>query len=384
MRLVGAMLLLAALTAGCVKGAAMGQVAEDDVLTNWGPFTIEAPKGLDPRSLSLLLSAQQQTKSTGQAKLEVMSIRNLARGALISYAISGPPSGMFRYTLAATPGKFGVMYIPPAPERRTELRQGAKFADVDGIYGAPMGVFTLVSKKRQNGALRVALRSSEERPMTLTATANSVFGLPNLLPIENDGNVMRIRRAFRRGRAWALGKIGMYCGGQPNPNNRMQPNLQVIDDRSVAIKRIMRIHGFVNEIAAGNPGWWQAEEGFHFIAVDPVVIVYARKWPGCTSSFWMLADSWQVKRFLSPVSLDEAHPEWPSAIRSALKLERVRPGMTHAMVAWARGYPLNYGTVETLNSGRRWDYETMAKYAQWAIFKGDTLVEYHGTGGWPR
>ncbi|MBC5814984.1 MAG: hypothetical protein GIW97_00440 [Candidatus Eremiobacteraeota bacterium] len=395
--LVLALFLAAAATAHALSTQSI-QYA--DVVTDWSPFTLTVTDSFDPQSLSLPLMRIEQAKSRTQARLEVIRVRKapfpgLRHGALIEYAISGPPSGMFRYTLKGknlhireigpfASEEFGTIYIPPAPPHRTQLSRGAQFADVYGSYGEPMRIFTVAGAKPLRGSTRVVLLSGDGARITLNSSQNTVFGLPNLLPVENDANVVNLRRRFVRGRAWALGKVGMYCGGQPNPNDSNQPNLQVIDDRSVPIKQLFRVRGLVVDIAAGSPDSWQAEEAFHFFAVDPVVIVYARKWPGCASSFWLLADTWQVNRFFSPVSVDQAHPYWTASIRSALKLERVRPGMTHEMVAWARGYPLDYGTVESLNAKQRWDYDTMAKYAQWAIFKGDRLVEYHGTGGWPK
>jgi|GEM_PF-6519531 len=392
-RLAVAFLLTAAVAPGSSKPVT--HPVQVDVVMDWSPFTLEVGGKFNPRTLSMPLTAQGQTHPTARAKLEIMRVRKAPRARLIEYAISGPPSGMFHYTLKSTvdlligdmpppPGNFGSIFIPPAPDRFTSVKRGAEFADVKGLYGAPMGILTILSAQQQGRTNRVVLRSESGKSIALSAPANNVYGLRGLLPIENDSNVVQLRHTFRRGRAWALGKVGMYCGGQPNPMDSNKPNLQVIDDRSIAIKKIIRVHGFVvSDIASGSPDSWGAERGFHFSAIDPIVIVYKRTWPRCASSFWILADTWQVKRFFSPLSLDEAHPEWSASIRSALKLERVRPGMTHQMVAWARGYPLDYGSVEALNTKQRWDYETDAKYAQWAIFKNDRLVYYIGTGGWP-
>lgn len=196
-----------------------------------------------------------------------------------------------------------------------------------------------------------------------------------------DEHLQRMRSLFEGKTAYVLGKAAAYCDTELSGSQRPLPT--VIDDRSISIKRVFRLRGFVRNIAAGSPGLWGADEAFHFSAVDPLIFVFAHPpahMNGCRVAFFILSDSWQVERFFSPVSLDRAHPEWSAATRSAIRRERVRLGMTHEMVAWARGYPRDYGTPAQLDAQARWDYVLDVKYASWAVFSGDKLVAYRGPG----
>ncbi len=97
----------------------------------------------------------------------------------------------------------------------------------------------------------------------------------------------------------------------------------------------------------------------------------------------MKADVWDFERSYSTIPAKIAHPTWPHRIIQAIYSQEVLPGMTHEMVAWSRGYPSAWGSIEYLKTLDAWKYPSTSPFHYWAYFKRGKLVKFEPDGSPP-
>jgi hypothetical protein len=101
----------------------------------------------------------------------------------------------------------------------------------------------------------------------------------------------------------------------------------------------------------------------------------------CVSASSYFVDTWDFERTFSFDDPNSSHPEWPTTLRQAMLDGQVKPGMSHEMVAFAKGFPSIYGTPDNLEKLSVWTWYPGAWHSAIAHFQGDQLVDY--STPWP-
>jgi len=101
----------------------------------------------------------------------------------------------------------------------------------------------------------------------------------------------------------------------------------------------------------------------------------------CVSASSYFVDAWDLERTFSFDDPNSSNPEWPTALRQAALDGQVQPGMSHEMVAFAKGFPSIYGAPDELDKLSVWTWYPGAWHSAIARFQGDVLVNY--TTPWP-
>jgi hypothetical protein len=292
-------------------------------------------------------------------------------GHPLRVASTRPPSVAFWVTAAAEP--------PEAPG----VGVGAEY-DVDSRSGQladPLLARVVAIRVAFGAERRFVLRPERAHPdsdedLTLTTTE---FSAPNVHPALEDAAVKHARSRFEGRTVWGFGRFQVACG----PTTYEVPHF-----RPLRVVRVVRVRGASGELALGDQ---VANGGFHFSTAAPLLVLFEGPevvFPGAESTtrceFWRLfGDEWQLDLNYSLASPHRAHPEWSAAVLGDLAAGRVRGGMTHAMVAWARGFPNEYGTRDALLKAPVWNYAAGGPFGSRVFFRGDRVVKYEPPGRLP-
>jgi hypothetical protein len=274
------------------------------------------------------------------------------------------------------------LWVPVAAQPPAE-HVGAEY-DVDGRSGQlvdPLLARVVAIRVAIAGERRYVLRPERahrdpDEDLTLTATE---FAAPNLHPALEDAAVKHARSTFEGRAVWGFGRFQIACGATTYEVPRFRP-LRVV--------RVVRVRGAPGELALGDQ---VANGGFHFSTAAPLLVlfegpdvVFSATESTTRCEFWrFFADEWQLDLNYSLASPHRAHPEWDAATLADLAAARVRPGMTHAMVAWARGFPNEYGTRNALLKAPVWNYAAGGPFGSRVFFRGDRVVKYEPPGRLP-
>lgn len=232
--------------------------------------------------------------------------------------------------------------------------------------------------------------------------SREVPALPNLFPLVEDAHLDALRARYEGRQVWAYGGFQVRCAtGDPVVTGEFGTRAS----SSAVVRAIYRVHAGGIEIGAGGLRTVDTSPQA-FSAFDPLVVVltptraftpasaaYGAP-PGttpppealvaelrrrCGTMFQMHGDAWDFERTYSLVAPETMHPNWPPAMRRAVLEGRVTAGMTRDMVAWSRGWPMEYGTTAELRALPTWLYDAPAPHAFWVRFQGDRVVRF-GSG----
>lgn len=228
--------------------------------------------------------------------------------------------------------------------------------------------------------------------------ASDVSSLPNLYPLAEDDHVDALRAKFEGRRVWAYGGFQVHCAtGDPIATGGFWTRAS----SSAVIRAIFRVHTGGIEIGAGG---LKAADAFRsaFSAFDPLVVVLTpteefkptaaysggapgtRQPPGvvkaCAVMFQMHGDTWDFERTYSLQPPGTMHADWPPAMLRAVLDDRIVVGMTHEMVAWAKGWPIEYGTIQDLKAMESWRFDDLRPLGYRVHFKGGRVVRVSPEG----
>ncbi len=113
---------------------------------------------------------------------------------------------------------------------------------------------------------------------------------------------------------------------------------------------------------------------------DDMSKVFSRKTD--LTGFQIVADGWQFDRLFSLKSGITQHPDWTIDKHKDVIAGKLKPGMTHAMVAWTMGWPGDPGTKKSMLTWPKWRYDIIKPYNFWVYFEGDKVVRF-GEDGHP-
>jgi hypothetical protein len=202
------------------------------------------------------------------------------------------------------------------------------------------------------------------------------FASPNIQPIVTDANERQARSSYEGRTVWGFGRFELACGKTTYETPPLTP---------LRIRRIVRVLGASPTLHVGEQAVGILGAGFAFTTAAPLIVFFdgprAMQFPGETSPskcvFWrMLGDAWQLDVTYSPSSPHQAHPEWSDATLADIAKGRVRSGMSHAMVAWALGFPNTFGMRAELMRLSTWIYDAPPPGRSQVDFRGDRVVRF--------
>ena len=97
----------------------------------------------------------------------------------------------------------------------------------------------------------------------------------------------------------------------------------------------------------------------------------------------VMADEWQFERTFSLKSGISQHPDWSSDMTQGVVDGKIKKGMSHAMVAWALGWPCEPSSKKSMMKWATWRYDIVNPYSYWVEFSGDKVVSFGEDGGKP-
>jgi hypothetical protein len=270
--------------------------------------------------------------------------------------------------------------IPPAADSPPERVVGAEYyfdEDAARVNGPAIARIVAV---RGFGIFRRYDVTTEsqwpDRVAHLTLSDADFASSPNIHPIVSDANERRARAIYEGHAVWGFGRFELACGKAPYEPPRLTP---------LRIRRIVRVLGTSPTLHVGEQAVGILGAGFAFTTAAPLVVFFDGprdlQYPGVPPAsecgLWrMLGDDWQLDVTYSRASPHQAHPEWSDATLSEIAKGHVRPGMTHAMVAWSLGFPNTHGTRDELMQESTWIYDAPPPARSQVDFRGDRVVGY--------
>jgi hypothetical protein len=269
--------------------------------------------------------------------------------------------------------------IPPAPDSRPARTLGAEYyfdEDAARVNGPAIG--RIVAVRGDGSGRRYDFTTESQWPdrVAQITLSDADFASPSILPIVSDANERSARAAYEGHTVWGFGRFELACGKR---------GYETPPFTALRIRRIVRVLGTSPTLHVGEQSVGILGAGFAFTTVAPLVVFFDgphdMQFPGETSAskcvLWrMLGDAWQLDVTYSPSSPHQAHPEWSDATLADIAKGRVRPGMTHAMVAWALGFPNTFGTRAELMRASTWTYDAPPPARSHVDFRGDRVMSY--------
>lgn len=317
------------------------------------------------------------------------------------------------------------VYLPPVPDKEPALAPGRQFLYVPRDAprkGAASEVFRDGQGReipRKNLVLRVLTLERIERAgghtpvlwFRLEGTLDLVRlawggddprGLPNLYALLEDDELRRLRALYAGHKVWGLGGLGAECVTKaPNTGGGFGTDGQ----RPFTVKRLYRIAQAGVTTQLGNQVGAIGGDTTSFFTSNPLLAVLdvpkgvsstGSMWSGrvpddaigsptslCLGYYNTFAGGWDMKRHYSLLPLDRAHPDWPTAMRRAVRDGELKTGMTPEMVLWTIGWPAVFGTVADLKKLDDWEYNYLAPFHYWVNFKHGRVTGFGPDGTLP-
>lgn len=217
-------------------------------------------------------------------------------------------------------------------------------------------------------------------PVTLKGTAE-LGSVPGLAPVVWELAVKRLRTKFMGKPAWIYGGYGNSLGESPAEQATFR---QGIKD-AVKIRKILRVFRPRSSLALGPQvaGLGGDRPRSTFETDYPIYVVFNGPVEQGKNRIAVetVADEWHLERKFSPLSARDQHPDWsPGALGDIDRLS-VRRGMTHAMVAWALGWPCEPGTKREMMKWQLWRYDIAGSHSYLVRFSDGRVVSYGADGG---
>ena len=88
------------------------------------------------------------------------------------------------------------------------------------------------------------------------------------------------------------------------------------------------------------------------------------------------------RRFALKNPLQE-HPEWSKRVRNAIVAGEILKGMTPDQVAWAAGWPDEFGMTAEMRKWSTWRYDSAPPFNFWVTFKNGRVAKAKPDGTLP-
>lgn len=224
--------------------------------------------------------------------------------------------------------------------------------------------------------------------------AGDPLKIPGLPPIVWDDGARQLRNNFQGKPAWVYG--GMVAGVTDTPLEWVGVRVGVV--QPIRIAKILRLYTRSVPLNAGPQiAALGGETNSTFLADCPIYVLTDLAGKGQITAamgesaddmskifrqkvkirgFQVVADAWQFERVFSLKSGMAQHPDWPSDLHQSVLDGKLRKGMSHAMVAWAMGWPCEPGTKKEMMKWPKWRYDIVSPYNFWVYFEGDRVVNF--------
>jgi hypothetical protein len=389
------------------------------------PVTTTARFVPAPGTPSVLHSAQQSEASPGHAASFLLRFhRNDLKPGMYQFRVSFPvvvhdlDTGE-RVRVPVARSFDYPTYLPPEPDRLPALAAGQRFfclpePDKELPYrdanGRPvprrqiaLRVLTLERAEPLPGQKPLLTFALEGFPGKVQlASAGGVTSLPQLHPLVEDDDLRRLQARYEGKRVWPYGDFQASC---ITDSATASGSMGMGRSASFVLRRVVRLYGLGMTLCIGPSGGLGNSE---FLARNPLVVVLdeprdigftGMAWSGsgmpdltepgagipkrCIGFYRHFADAWDVERAYSLVPATRAHPERPAAIHQAVKAGHLQKGMTPDMVAWARGWPSEYGTMAEMRRWKNWRYDDLPPFSFWVRFRNGRVVNWGDDGRLP-
>lgn len=319
-----------------------------------------------------------------------------------------------------------AMYLPPAPNKPPSLTAGQQFlclpddaarlpyTDAHG-QTPPLSMLTLKVWTLTGVSDKTLTFTVEGRPgpLSLTTTGADVFAkedlslLPGLVPLVEDDTLRRLRAKYEGKQVWGYGGVGAQF---PLGDGGLD-GFSATSSKPVTIVRLVRLAlPNVTLAMGGQLGAMGGDRQSEFAARNPLLAVLGLPHglqvtgaagsgaagekavqdvmgspPASGAGYLEYADAWDFERAYSLVPWRKQHPDWPRAVRNAVKSGELRKGMTPEMAVWVSGFPAEYGTkAQLLARAKRpkaaWRYDNLRPFSFWIYFHAGRVVSF-GTDG---
>lgn len=224
--------------------------------------------------------------------------------------------------------------------------------------------------------------SESLRPGTHFFVSESILRSQDVAPLLSGSRLREAQSRYEGRDVWSFGRFYITCGLYvPNISNH----------GPLRIRRIVRAAGLRAKIGLGPAGYLNPRN-IELTTASPIVVFFdppasdlvvnsgvrpGSKEPikGCINQ-WMLADERQLDLTYSFEPPERIHPEWSAQILADVESAHIKKGMTHAMVAWALGFPSQKGARAELMRARQWNYPAPPPGDSTVYFSGDRVVRY--------
>ncbi len=95
------------------------------------------------------------------------------------------------------------------------------------------------------------------------------------------------------------------------------------------------------------------------------------------------AGLWDFERYFALKHPFAANSKWPRSVRQAIRDQEIRKGMTPDQVAWAYGWPDEFGTVSEMRHWTSWRYDSAPPFSFWVTFARGRVVKAEPDGTLP-
>lgn len=256
-------------------------------------------------------------------------------------------------------------------------------------------------EQKPDGSFQARFRMEGwDKPLTLDGTGDPLQ-IPGLPPILWDETVRKLRSKYLNKPVWVYG--GQLSSVASYPDEWATVRIGIV--QPIFVRKILRLYThnvMLNvgpQIAAlggltrssfytdspiyaladiGDRGQVTAAMGS---SADDMSKMLTRKVK--LTGFQAMADEWQFERTFSLKSGIAQHPDWTTEMSQSVVDGKIKKGMSHAMVAWALGWPCEPSSKKTMMRWSTWRYDIVNPYSYWVEFVGDKVVRFGEDGGKP-
>lgn len=309
------------------------------------------------------------------------------------------------------------VFIPPKPDKRPEMASGQRFICMPSPEQRRKGpVYELVTGKPvtwERAYFRIfTLHSAGGDGRGHQQLAFHVDGIsgdvryngalergwpPGLTPVLDDAEVRRLRAKYVGRKVWGYGGLNAEVIAL-DPHSAGSTSLAVADPATV--RSVVRLHLASQPMSIG-----PSEDESGYLSEDPVLVILdvpdtaewtSMSWFGprdedaletpladrALAYCWRFSGSWDMERAYS-LSSPGSGEHWLRSVRRHILAGEITRGMTHEMVAWARGWPDEYGTAAEMGRLDTWRYDSAPPFNYWVYSRNGKVVDFGPDGTLP-